>query len=346
MSVHQLPDGRWIVKIPDKDKASGSRREYFGRGPKAELQARSRDKSLDLKRTRPRADDTGPLFADIAIAYISARNFQSNSYKWCTYVYEANILPALGNISAINLTYDDLDRYVQSRRKTVKASTVRRELSTIQAAMNWAVKRRPPMISLNPISGYPLPKIEEFIIYPPTKDEILLILENANDRLRRAIIISWYTGLRPGDIELLSLRWESVSFDSGSIRVTSARKGGVRMRDVPIHPEFMLELRKWKEHDDAEGITSGNIIYKGPDGKPIHSILRAWHRAKKKAGITRRIRMYDMRHFFVTSAIEAGADYKTLSDIVGSDPETLRRHYQHVSVAARKLVIDRMPALS
>ena len=67
---------------------------------------------------------------------------------------------------------------------------------------------------------------------------------------------------------------------------------------------------------------------------------------QKKAGITRRLRMYDPRHFFVTTAIEGGSDYKTLSEIVGSSPETLRRHYQHVSGAARISLIGRMPKIN
>lgn len=45
--------------------------------------------------------------------------------------------------------------------------------------------------------------------------------------------------------------------------------------------------------------------------------------------------MYDLQHDFVTSAIEAGVDYKTLSEIVGSNPETLRKYYQHVSSASK-----------
>jgi len=59
-----------------------------------------------------------------------------------------------------------------------------------------------------------------------------------------------------------------------------------------------------------------------------------WHRKQKalaRAGITRRIRPYDLRHNFITQALEEGADVKALSEIVGSAPETIMRHYQHVT---------------
>ena len=59
-----------------------------------------------------------------------------------------------------------------------------------------------------------------------------------------------------------------------------------------------------------------------------------------RSGITRRIRPYDLRHRFVTSALEAGADIGALSDIVGSRPETLRKHYQHVTREMHRRTID------
>jgi site-specific recombinase XerD len=66
-------------------------------------------------------------------------------------------------------------------------------------------------------------------------------------------------------------------------------------------------------------------------GERVHSIKRAWKAALSGAGITRRIRPYDLRHRFVTTALENGADIGALADIVGSRPETLRKHYQHVT---------------
>jgi integrase len=341
MSVHQLEDGRWFVKIYDPSKPSKSRREYFGRGAGAEIKARNRDQELDFKRTKPRADDdSGPLFHELATEYLLNKNFNDNSLKLCTLRLEKIIIPVIGQIPAIRLTYDDLDKYVRKRRQTVKANTVRREVVDIKAILNWAVKRRPPMLSMNPIRDYQPPPADDDIITPPTISEVEAILKYANDRLYRAIKIAWYTGLRPGAVELFSLRWNSVLWDIGLLRITSADKGGLRIRDVPIHPDFVEELRSWTNKDNDP---AGYIIHH--KGQPITSLKVAWKYAKEKANITRRLRLYDLRHFFVTTAIESGSDYKTLSTIVGSSPETLRRHYQHVSGAAKVSLIERMPNL-
>jgi integrase len=345
MSVHQLPDGRWFVKVPDKDKKSGSRREYFGRGASAEAKAKARDNELDLKRTRPKDHDSGPTIYELSMAYLSARNFTGKSLTVTKYTLSGSILPKIGDVPASNLTHAHLEKFVSERIKTVKSSTVRREISVLQAIINHAVKRKPPMLAFNPIAGFIKPKTDAQTIYPPTKSEILSIMAHANERLRRFIIIAWFTGLRPGAVELLSLPWNAVQWETHTLHVVSAKKGGVRSRDVPIHPDFMVELKRWKESDDLTGKANGNIINIWKEGRAVKYMHWLWADAKAKAGITRRLRMYDLRHFFVTTAIENGADYKTVSDIVGSDPETLRRHYQHVSSAARQAVIERMPSL-
>jgi len=106
MSVHQLKDGRWIVKYPDPEKASGSKREYFGRGAAAEIRARNRDRELDLKQTKPRVvDDAGPLFQELALEYLVNKNFNENSQKLCKLRLQSIIIPILGDIPAIRLTY-------------------------------------------------------------------------------------------------------------------------------------------------------------------------------------------------------------------------------------------------
>lgn len=342
MAVTQLKDGRWVVYYVNPSPPPKLKKEYFGRGPTAQALAEKRDQELGLKRTKPRtSQNDGPIFAALAAEYVENKGFSPNSKRHLIIRLEANILPILGAIPAIKLTYHDLDNYVRIRRETVKNSTIRRELTDIKAILNWAVKRRPPLIPYNPIRDYPAPPADDERIFPPSVEEATAIIQHANERLYRAIKLSWYTGLRPGAVELLSLTWANVLWDREVIRIRSAHKGGPDLRDVPIHPDFLIELKTWWEKD---GRGFGPIVhYKG---KPIRKLQLQWERTLKKAGITRRLRPYDLRHFFVTRAIESGVDYKTLSEIVGSSPETLRKHYQHVSNEARQKAVALMPSLN
>lgn len=153
-------------------------------------------------------------------------------------------------------------------------------------------------------------------------------------------MLSYYLGLRPGAVELLTLNWENVKWDSQSIRVNSAHKGGPEKRDVPIHDDFVDLLRTWWKLDRKKG----PIIHY--HGHQIKTIQTSWAGALKRAKIKRRIRPYDMRHYFVTKALEEGADLKPLAEIVGSKPETLMRHYQHVTRNIHRVTVAKIPAIN
>ncbi len=93
----------------------------------------------------------------------------------------------------------------------------------------------------------------------------------------------------------------------------------------------------------AEDKKKGHIVHY--HGKPIKKIQTSWEGALSRAGITRRIRPYDLRHNFITQALADGADLKALSEIVGSRPETLMRHYQHVTRELHRQTVAKIPAL-
>ena len=70
----------------------------------------------------------------------------------------------------------------------------------------------------------------------------------------------------------------------------------------------------------------------------------AWRGALRRAGITRRIRPYDLRHAFATEAIAAGVDIGTVAKLMGhSSPMMLLKHYQHVMDSQKRAAIEALP---
>ena len=132
--------------------------EVFGRGAEAEAAAWRRQEELGLAWTRPPREDYGPAFVEIAEAYQADKSFSPNSRKYLLIRLKTNILPFFGLTPAVRIDDNDMDRYVESRRgKGVKDATVRRELTDIKAILNWAAKRRPPLLLFNPIRDYVKP---------------------------------------------------------------------------------------------------------------------------------------------------------------------------------------------
>lgn len=149
----------------------------------------------------------------------------------------------------------------------------------------------------------------------------------------------------------MKLTWDNVNFNSCTITINSANKGGPPRRAVFVRPELLEKLKQWKKED--EGLNTKYVInYKG---KKINRLKTAWWNALSRAGIRpklkalelkkpiaknrRRIRMYDLRHLFISMLLDVGTDPKTVSEVVGSSPATIMKHYRHTSIAAQKRAI-------
>jgi len=333
MSVHQLPDGRWLCRYPKgKDPSRPTtNKKYFGRSSDDKRQAAEFNDSLALGQGKA---ITTPVFADLAIEYMEAKraSLTSSSYAATMVKLEKTICPIIGNDQAHQLTPSKLDKYVSVRSKTVKNTTIHRELSDIRAILLWSVKRK--LIASNPMAGFDMPKRDDADIVPPTEEEFERILTCAVPHIKRAMLITRNCGLRPGKEELLCLPWTSFDSSSRTLTVVSAKKGGIPLRIVPLNEKIYNYMSEWCEEDGGEGYI---INYNG--GKVLR-INKGWTSAKKRAKVTRRLPIYSLRHMFVTTLLERGADIKSVSELAGSTPEIIMRWYQYVSTDLKRKTIE------
>ncbi len=336
MSVHKLKDNRWIAKYYKDGK---SKRKYFGRGDDARQAAHDFNHSLGLGKPQKAR---GPLYGDLVADYLQSKKglIADTSYKISYFRFNKIILPNLGDKPASTLTASVIDEWVSKRLETVKRSTCRRELGDIISVLNHAVSRK--KITHNPLAGYRKPKPDDEIIAPPSTDEINSILEHAPPHLQRVIIICTFTGLRPGQKELFNLKYKDVDIGKGIITIESSKKSGIKSRQIPLHKDFRRYLLQWI---DADGVNADLHIIRYM-GKPIKGVVGAWRNAKKRAGISRRIRLYDIRHAWATHLLTSGGDLRTISRALGHEtPAITLQVYSHFSSEVLKSAIDTLPDL-
>jgi len=336
MSVTQLKDGRWICQYPkgkDKNRPT-TNKKYFGRGPEAEKAAWEFNQSLGLVGRRTRHSPTITELSDDYLDHKENRMTISTYDNTCIRL-EKSVLPFFGSMMAHSLTFAKLDEYISIRKESVKMTTIRNDLAVLRAVLNWSFKRK--LIATNPMAGYILPKKDNTRILPPSKKEIDTIVACAVSHIKRAILITYYTGVRPGKTELLSLRWEHVDFVNETIMVTSAEKGGIPVRMIPLSKTLKGKLEEWHKEDEQEEHEFIVHYY----GRRVDSIKKGWYAAKKRAKITRRLRLYDLRHSFVTTLLEKGADLKSVSELAGhASPDITMSVYQHVSNKLKRNAVD------
>lgn len=346
MSVHQHKDGRWFCTYYEDGK---KKFKYFGRGDIAEHQALKHDEEVRSSKGKIKSACTLTV-GHICHEYHLNHFVEQSTGKSDAYRLNSTILPLLGDLPADALDSDKMNEYVQKRLKAgKKLRTIDREVDILRSAYNWAVSKEPPLILRNPILKYRVPAAKDsYVPVPPTSEEIKSILRHAAPHLARAIIIEWYCGMRPGG-EVSRILWGDIDLENNELRVISARKGGPVVRYVPLSAPLREHLVKWREADEA-GLDKEKNIQQLP---VVHyrfrqtlSLRHGWEIAKKKAGITRRLRLYDLRHAMASMALRNGADLKAISELIGhSRPDTTLNTYQHVTREQHREAVDKIPDL-
>jgi integrase len=101
------------------------------------------------------------------------------------------------------------------------------------------------------------------------------------------------------------------------------------------------QLRAWYKKDATP---DGLVIHY--QGSRITTIKTSFATAKRKAGITRRLRPYDFRHAFAMYTLGGGVDLKSTSEIQGhSRSDTTSKIYQHTDLGLHRRTINKLPPL-
>ncbi|HUP07684.1 MAG TPA: hypothetical protein VMU47_11065 [Caldimonas sp.] len=213
---------------------------------------------------------------------------------------------------------DQIERHIEKRlQEKVTPLTIRRELSFVKAAINYAHRRH--RIGLAPYIELP----DGVCKYrrPLTEEEFKLVIRQPmSERLRRFYWVAYFTGHRAGAIEELtwartSLERRVIDFNVPGRRITNKR----RADDFPISDDFLRRLEAWKARAADEF-----VIGAGPD-----TFREAQYVVRELAGLTDPsiVPRHCMRKKFASDLIAAGTSIEVVGHLTADDPNTLRKHY-------------------
>jgi integrase len=272
---------------------------------------------------------------------------------------ERHVLPTLGRKRLTDVELRDIDqlyglmlsgelprpdgeRGVTGR--PLSARTVRLAHTALSQALSQAVKWG--MIRHNPAAEATLPA------HRPSEKEVLTASERA--RFLVACRDSFYgsyfrtlldTGLRPG--EACDIKWSDVDFERGTITVQGAvtkdgnekpipadTKTRKSRRTVPMLAGLREELLRHLDWQRERGLDAAGFVFTNQEGRQ----LRPWTFNKRdlkrtliRAGITKNIPPYSLRHTMATLHVAAGTHLKVLSDLLGHATIQLTANtYAHV----------------
>ena len=289
----------------------------------------------------PEEGESGTTLQDIFYYYLKEKQFTKKGVSWQLDCMKRALL-IIGQVDIKAITTAQLAKVLQAHSQDdVKPSTVCARMHVLYTLIRWAEKRG-HIDKVPRLPELPENRHEHFI--PPTHDEILRMLKAASPHIQRIIILGSKLGVRVGRSEMFRMRWDDVDFRTWIVRVRAANKNKAEpVREVPVMQSIRPILMTWYEQDMEEGMPF-MVHYRGK--QIVSTIDEAWHNTLARAGITRRIRPYDLRHAFASDAIQAGADIGTVAKLMGHANVTMTlKYYQHVATAQKKQAVESLPKI-
>ena len=340
MSVHHTKDGRWFAAYWPTGEGRQARK-YFGRGRDAELAARQFD--LDYAKAKKYGTEhqvetlaESPSFLTLAQRYLDQHTLADNTAAAVKYTCNRHIADLWGRRPAYTLNMRDLaDLDALLIEKGLSLATRNRYRSYCRAILEWAVKN--DFLEANPFARF-RPQIKKEGRAPdlPTPGEMDGIFQAAPEHLKWAMICILALGVRPGRSELFAIRIQDVDFDRGGVWIQRPKTYAQRVLQ-PAPGPFLARLRDILAYDPTREFLIEYV------GRPVKSLKTSWRATLKRAKITRRIRLYDLRHAYATALLRAGADAKVAAELLGhASPRTTLATYYHLQGDQLRAAVDRL----
>ena len=227
-------------------------------------------------------------------------------------------------------------RYLGYLYRKNSKTTVARKLSAIRSFYKSLVRRG--VLEINPAELIHTPKQDKVIpTYLPV-DEMFRLLDSIQaDTLlglrNRAIFETLYScGLRVS--ELAGMNTSDVDFSAAHVRVSG--KGG-KERIVPIGQKALKAVEAYRiqllRQVGIERNAKGPLFLNKSHARlSTRSIARILKQLVDDCGLISPVSPHAMRHTFATHMLDAGADLRTVQELLGHKSLTTTQKYTHVSI--------------
>ncbi len=245
--------------------------------------------------------------------------------------------------------------FLSSLFRSNQASTMKKKVSAIRSFYKFLLKRR--IVKANPASGLRSPKVPRGLPRFLTVDQAFRVMEAPprddarasplRVRDRALLEVLYGTGVRVG--ELASMNVTDCDFSERSVRVLG--KGG-KERVVPLGKSSLDALEAYlpvrlgllarAKDGDADALwlsRSGTRL----SVRQVQNIVRRHGTAGAGRGD---LHPHAMRHSCATHLLDAGADLRSIQELLGHSSLSTTQRYTHVSVDRLMEVYDRAHPLA
>ena len=224
-----------------------------------------------------------------------------------------------------------------------KKSSMARKLSSLRSLFRYLLKNQ--LVSANPLSGLRNPKQEQRQLRGLNVDQAVAVMESAalpgalGLRDLALVEVLYGSGLRVS--EALSLSVDDVRTDRGFVRV---RGKGNKERLAPLSEAARERLIEYlRQRPEINPDQSEPALFLGARGGPLarREAQRIVARLAASAGIGQDVHPHTLRHSFATHLLQAGADLRSVQEMLGHSRLSTTERYTHLDLRHLMEVYDR-----
>ncbi len=232
-------------------------------------------------------------------------------------------------------------------RRKVRKVTIVRKVAALRTFFNYLVRQG--KVRVNPAEMVQAPKAEKYLpaFLPVEEMFALLDLTFPDDvggvRDRAMLELFYSSGVRVS--ELTGLNLGDIDVQQGLVKV---RGKGRKERIVPVGGQALrsllgyLEKRgEWDRKEHAAGEDPPLFLSRSGSRITPRSVARMIDQYVLQSGINKKVSPHTLRHSFATHLLDAGADLRSIQEMLGHENLSTTQKYTSVTVAKLMEIYDR-----
>lgn len=304
----------------------------------------ARDKDPVAERNRVRGDLTFAEYADEH--YLPHAKAHKKTWEDDVWKIEKRLKPAFGRSRLSAITKAEIERLIAREKARTSACTANHLLATLKRILTLAVDG-------GHLEKNPAARVEKFKEGPLrgrylSQEELprfLRALDEDDDALSVAAIrLLLYTGCRRS--EVLSLTWDRVRLDEGSVYLKDTKNGESRCVLLNARATAVLEELAGKREREERTLGSEYLFPSRAGARKGHlyDLRKPFQKACRRAGISG-LRIHDLRHSYASLALRSGASLYDVQKLLGHKDISVTQRYAHLDAAALRSATQRVSEL-
>lgn len=296
-------------------------------------------------------------FKELCIDWLERRKSRIKESTYSIYLshLDNHIIPCLGEFKCGSLTEQDIENTVAKWMENLSQKTVKDIVMILKSCIKYGKKCG--YIDFNDVEITYSSRRQGKRIKSYSVDEQSLIVNAVLSDLNCksiGILITLYTGIRIG--ELCALKWSDIDLKNRTINISktlqrvylkdnagigytkisiSTPKTFSSIREIPISSDLITVMEKLHNKAEDAYVLTSNDKYMEP------RTYRNYYNKFIKGLNINCLNFHSLRHTFATDCIESGADYKTVSELLGHSTVNMTLNlYVHPSMEQKRKCVE------